>query len=801
MKRVVIAVMFVLTVACLFAASSYGGDAESIPSPKLKKKVVVRYDDYGVPHIKAENFHDLFFVQGYVTAKDRLFEMDYFRRRAYGRMAELEGESAVEDDLNVRKMQFEKVSRLIYEKAKPELKLAVESFAEGVNFYIDTHADSLPEEFTKLSYKPDAWQPWDSLAFGRVVSYQLSADLGEELGLWLMKLQLGNVKFHEILDGMPADPITIVHEQKQSLLLPPAFKDEALAMLAQQDKLSHLLGDSPFVGSNNWTVSGKKTTTGFPVVCNDPHMGIQNPSIWYEVHLQAPGINVIGTTFPGSPGVIIGHNENIAWGVTTTGYDVSDVYVEKLNPKNTNEYMFQGKYLPITEEKTVISYRTPEGMKTKDMTIRYTVHGPIVREKIDVLPGVALSFKWTGFEPTFEAEAFAKVDMAKNLKEFKEALKSFGVGAQNFVYGDTKGNIFYMAPGLVPIRPKNAVPYLPMDGTGGYEWEGFIPYDKLPQVENPADGFIATANDRPITKDYPYYIGILFDIGYRHRRIATRLEEKQKLSFEEVQAVQGDHVVLSATHLKPFILEAAERNKQKFEKFKDPIAALKNWDDACTVDSVACSIFFKWLKYMSIRTLKDDIGKGKLGERLYNEFVGRAEVIELLLLQAQRGNLKSDWFDDSTTPDVKETQDDMVYLALSDAVDELVKQFGDNMDNWTWGKLHGLKVSHWFISDDPKRNLGPFPRWGGQHTVDAAGFGLLGDEFNFGSGPSLRICHDVQGKIQHAENVLPGGESSDPASPHFDDQLKLWLQNKTRPMYFSEEDVSKHTEQTATFTP
>lgn len=798
LKKIYAAIIFCI---CFLSGGAWSQEQGTIKSPKLQKPVIVRYDDYGIPHIKAENFHDLFFVQGYVTAKDRLFEMDYFRRKAYGRMAELQGESAIEDDLNVRKMQFEKVSKLIYEKAKPDLRGVVEAYAEGVNFYLETHADNLPDEFKQLNYKPDEWKPWDSLAFGRVVSYQLSADLGAEIGLWLMKLQLGNQKFHEILDGIPADPITITNEQKQGSLLPPSFKDEALALMKQDVKFKSFFGYEPVVGSNNWTVSGRKTTTGFPVVCNDPHMGIQNPSIWHEVHLQSPGVNVIGTTFPGSPGVIIGHNENIAWGVTTAGYDVSDVYVEKLNQKNPDEYMFQGKYLPITEEKTVISYRTPEGMKKKDMVIRYTVHGPIVREKMNVLPGVALSFKWTGFEPTFEAEAFSEINRAKNLKEFKEALKFFGVGAQNFVYGDTKGNIFYMAPGLVPIRPKNAVPYLPMDGTGAYEWQGFIPYEKLPQVENPKEGYVVTANNRPAPKNYPYYIGALFDIGYRARRIATRLEEKSKLSFEDVQAVQGDHIVLSATHLKPFIFEAADRNKDKFAKFKDPIAALKNWDDACTVDSVACSIFFKWLKHMSIRTLKDDIGKGELGEKLYGEFVGRAEVIELLLLQSQRGNLKSDWFDDSTTPDVKETQDDIVYIALSDAVDELTKQFGENMNEWTWGKLHALNINHWFLSDDKQRNLGPFQRWGGEHTVDAAGFGLLGDNFNFGSGPSLRICHDVQGKIQHAENVLPGGESSDPKSTHFDDQLKLWLQNKTRLMYFTDGDIAKHTEKAVTFTP
>lgn len=771
-------------------------EQQTIKHPNLKKQVVVRTDEYGVPHIKAENLSDLYFVQGFLTAKDRLFEMDYFRRRAYGKMAEIEGEEEIESDYNTRKIGFEKMAKKIYALSRKDLQQALTAYADGVNAYIASLNGGLPEEFKKLNYAPEPWQPYDGLAFGRVMSYRLSESLGEEIGLWLMRMVLGKDRFHEILDGLPADPVTIVSENNQTSMIPESFSEEALAWLLDEKQMKASLGLDDFVGSNNWVVGGKKTTTGFPVLCNDPHLGINNPSIWHEVHLQAPGLNVIGATFPGTPGVIIGHNENIAWGVTTTGYDVSDVYIEKLNPKNPNEYQFKGKFVPFTEEKTLIKYRTPEGMKEKEMTIKFTKHGPVVRENISMLPNKAFSFKWTGFEPTFEIEAFAKINQAKNLKEFKNALKSFGVGAQNFVYADTKGNIFFMAPSKVPIRPKNTLGYIPQDGTGNSEWQGFIPYEKLPQVENPKEGFIVTANNRPAPKNYPYYIGVLFDIGYRAKRITTRIEEKEKLSFEDVQSIQGDHVALPGKDLTPFILEAAERNSEKFKKFADPVSALSGWDFACSVDSVACSIFFKWLKHMSLRALMDEVPPGEMADRMKGELVGRAEVIEILLLQSKRGNLKYDWFDDKKTKDVKETLDDIVYLALEDAVNELVKQFGENMDGWTWGKLHQLNVNHLMISE---RNLGPFPRWGAEHTVDNAGFGLLGEKFNFGGGPSLRMCSDVQGKLDHAENVLPGGQSSDPKSPHYDDQLKLWLENKAHPMFFSEEDVAEHTESTFTF--
>lgn len=752
--------------------------------PALLAPVTVALDSYGIPHITAQNDHDLFFVQGYLTAKDRLFQMDYFRRRAEGKMAEILGSGAIPEDYQARLIGFQDQAEAIYKKLARKQQALLQAYADGVNAFIQEHRQSLPSPFQKLHYTPDPWQPKDSLVFGRVMSWRLSESLGEEIELARLFKDLGPSILMTLRRLHPALPITISSAQKLQGALPSAFPQKSEKLLALLGRLNrHLAFFSQVAGSNNWVVAPQKSSSGAPLLANDPHLSLDIPSIWHEVHLTSPGLNAIGTTFPGVPGIIVGHNEHIAWGVTTVGYDVLDLYLEKKDPQRKGHILFRGKSEPVQTREITIRYREGEKLRTKKMRLRKTLHGPVLLD----LGNHFLTFRWTGQKPTFEVLAFWKILHAQNLADFRKALLDFRVGAQNFVYADTAGNIFWQATGEVPIRPKGCIPYLPMDGSSGHcEWQGAIPYEKLPHLLNPPQGFIATANNRPVDKRYPYYIGLLFDAGFRAARITERLKEKPKISFRDMQDIQFDNLSLPGKKVTPLILRALadaplEGSCAQAAEF------LKKWDDHTGRESVGSTIFHKTLQQAAILSLKDDLGK------YFEELGGRSELILGLLLRAPAAD---PLYDDKTTPQ-KETRDDILRLSFHRACQALQKELGKDPAQWTWGRLHQLTLDFPLLKE---QSIGPLPLPGAIHTVNAASFGLLSN-FHFGGGPSLRFVAELKGKVEHAENVLPGGESEDPTSPHFQDQLPLWTKGRAHPMFFSSKSVARATQKVLTFAP
>ncbi|RJP20705.1 MAG: penicillin acylase family protein [Candidatus Abyssobacteria bacterium SURF_5] len=770
----------------LLSAAPAAADQEQESEFLLSGEVLIHYDVFGVPHITASNDADLLFAQGYVTARDRLWQMEYNRRLVAGRLAEILGESYVEQDYEIRRLGLYRSSVATYETLSDEMKKLSIAFAAGVNHYVNTHQDHLPREFKDLGYVPEPWHPIDSTAIPRMMFWHLSGSLEEELMLAKLVDELGPDKALELVSSRPADPETHIRWRQAAEILPQAFGAHGFPILAALEDFSRGHGAARSIGSNNWVIDGTKSATGAPILANDPHLALLNPPIWHEAHLMGPGINVIGSTFPGVPGIIIGHNEHIAWGVTNVGYDVCDLYIEKRDPENNKNYLYKGESRPFRKVTEKIAYRSGGSMKKVERDILFTLHGPVVAEEENHV----VSMRWTGHEPSTEFKYMYLLNRASNVAEFRDALNFYQVGAQNFVYADIDGNIFYQPTGKVPIR--NGAPYLPLDGSSGEcEWESYIPYDSLPSVLNPEEHFIATANARPVDEAYPFYIGYFFDIGYRVRRIKDLLSAKEKLTFEEVQAIQGDDYVLAAERLKPLLLEAIEAEKKLLPARTLQAAALiEQWDNYSTTDSAACTIFNKWLERIAFNALHDD-----LTDESFEYWASNPDIIVVLLVRsASPDELKFDWFDNART-ERRETKNQIIARSLQEVLDDFSFRYGFQMKDWAWGKTHTTTLTHGMGKINASYNNGPHPRRGCNDTINNAGFPFFNKTFASGSGPSLRMAVELRPGVERAENVIPGGQCANPASPHYQDQLvNLWLRNKAHPMLFSREQLQNNLE-------
>jgi penicillin amidase len=760
---------------------------------KLSYKVTIHYDKYGVPHIKAKSDADLFFAQGYVTARDRLWQMEYNRRRASGRLAEIMGESKIEQDFEIRRIGLYRAAVATYDSLSSEMKALSAAYSAGVNYYITTHKNNLPSEFKELGYKPEPWHPVDSLVIPLAMFWRLSGSLEEELELARLVDELGTEKALELVSGKPADPETHIRWKEASAIIPEDFGKDGFEVLAGLKDFSVKSGATRLIGSNNWVIDRVKSASGAPILANDPHLALLNPPIWHEIHLTGPGINVIGSTFPGVGGIIIGHNERIAWGVTNVGYDVCDLYIEQLSQDDPDMYIHKGEKKSFQKVVETIKYKDGSEMKAVDKTILYTVHGPVVEEE----DGSVISLRWIGHEPSTEYRFMYLLNRASNVEEFRRALSYYRVGAQNFIYADIDGNIFYQPTGKVPIR--SGAPFLPLDGSSGEsEWQSYIPYAELPHELNPREHFIATANARPVDETYPYYIGYFFDIGYRVKRIKDRLNAKDKLTFEDVRAIQADNLVLAAERLKPMLLKAVEAEKSRLPgRTLRAAEMVSQWDNRATVDSVASSVFHKWLERIAWNTLSDD-----LSEDSFEFWAENPDIIVVLLTRSEVPNdLKFDWFDNSRTSRY-ETRENIIARSLQDAMDELGFKYGYDMENWTWGKVHTITLKHGLGKRASRYNNGPYPRSGSIDTVDNAGFSMFKGDFNSGSGPSLRMTVELKPGVEHAVNVLPGGQSGDPASKHYQDQLlNYWLKHEAHPMLFTADQIKANLEQALNLVP
>jgi len=739
----------------------------TIQVPGLQKPVRVQRDHWGVAHIYAENQHDLFFAQGFVVAQDRLFQMELWKRSGQGRLAEVLGPSAVQRDINARLLQYHGDWDVEYKSYAPDTKEILEAFTSGINAYIAEIGKNdwagLPIEFQLAGFRPEPWRPEDCL--NRMAAFSMTGNASEEL------------RRAEVISLVGADKAAPLFELDPPVPLKPA-KGLDFAGLSPK-LLENLVGSDSRIqfgprvieGSNNWTISGALTATGKPLLANDPHRVIAEPSLRYIVHLVAPGWNVIGAGEPGLPGVADGHNEDIAWGFTIFGLDQQDLYIEQINPNNPEEYRTDGGWEPFDIRTETIDVRDG-GSAT--VQLKWTRHGPVLWSD----GKRALALRWVGAEPgTAGYLASLSLDRARNWQEFEDAMARWKVPSENIVYADRSGNIGEHSTGLAPLR-ENWNGLLPVPGVGGYEWEGFVPNAELPHSFNPPAGFVATANHKMIPEHYRYAVGFEWGSPERFLRIKEFIEQAQKsghkLSVENMEALQSDVLSLPARQLQ-ILLGAAVGDKPS------PAAKLMlNWDCVVSADSAAAALYEFWIRELAksvTQLVVPELARDAIGE------LSVPATIEQLLHPTPESFF---------TANAEAKRDKLLLDALRIAQAKLIAAEGGDMTKWLWGRIHTVEFQHsldQLDSSQPVFDRGPVPRPGDGYTVNATG---SSSSFAQIVGASYREIFDLS-NWDNSVGVNVPGQSGQPGSPHYDDLISLWSTGRYFPLSYSREAVDKQT--------
>ena len=778
----------------------------------IHEPVEIIFDRYGVPHIYAANEDDLYFAQGYVHAQERLWQMEFNRRLGSGQLAEIFGELAVETDRFCRRLGMHRAAAAGAVNLPEHDRRILEYYARGVNAYIERNKHNLPIEFTVLHFKPEPWQIADSIQWAKMMGWNLG-------GNW--ETEVIRARLVALLGAERAAKLEAGYDPKHPLIVPPGVEYQGvnLGMLEQYEQLKEMSGFGMIGASNNWVVDGTMSTTGLPILCNDPHLGQAAPSIWYECHLVAGDIDVIGASFPGTAGVVIGHNQYIAWGITNAVSDVQDLYIEKFNPENPHQYEYQGKWEEaqiIREEIKVRGSKTPLIEE-----VRITRHGPILtklphantdnsakagqngaQSEAAALP---LALRWTGLEQCKITSALDKLDRATNWEEFKEALRDWDVPPQNLIYADNEGNIGYVMAGAIPIRAKGQN-LLPSPGwTGEYEWTGFIPFDELPQTYNPEQHFIVTANNRVVDDSYPYYITNEWLNGYRAQRIRDLLTSKGKLAPEDMAKIQGDQYALPAVAIVPHLLKL--QTNAALEKAAKNV--LRTWNYVLAPDSAAAAIYATFLHKLEIivfgAMLGDDetlihgyLGRGDNILALTNGYASRSKPLLIRLLNEHDDS----WFENSAIPNGPRSWDNALASAFTAAVEELRENFGDEITRWQYGKIHTLTYNHVLGMVKPLEkvfNRGPYPLGGDIDTVNMGASAFHQPEVVI-VVPSYRQIVNLADMQDSLSGHAPG-QSGHIASKHYADFIKPWLNVELHPMLFERNMIEANAEGTLSLMP
>jgi penicillin amidase len=836
MRRIVAVLSAVLAFLILFLAvggvvtvrRSFPNYDGTVEIPGLAGQVEVRRDEMGVPHIYASTTEDLFMAQGYVHAQERFWQMDFWRHIGAGRLAEMFGESQVETDSFLRTLGWERVAEEEVSNADPEMLAIMRAYSAGVNAYLADHqgaALSLEYAILRLmnpDYAPEPWTPVHSLTWAKVMAWDLGGNMSEEVQRAVLLPIIGEDRIRAIFPPYPNDHPVIVPTANAgqapadgSAAALPAISPATLKTLASRTAALDALigGQAPGIGSNNWVIAGHRTTTGSPLLANDMHLGIQMPSIWYEIglHCQPVGsacpYQVMGFSFAGVPGVIVGHNDHIAWGVTNVDPDVQDLFMERINPDDPNQYLVNEHWVDMdTRDETI----QVAGGEPVTITIRSTRHGPIVSDVDDDIRAMAqagigeggslaVSLRWTALEPTRIFRAVLGLDRAANWAEFRSALEYWDVPSQNFVYADTEGNIGYQTPGRIPVRAQGDGTFPVPGWTDDFEWSEFIPFDDLPRSFNPPQGFIVTANNAVVGAEYPHFLAASWDYGYRAQRIQDLIESGGKLSPADLQKIHGDNYNAMGPVLVPLLQSldlTTEENggSATGDDLSEYVSLLSNWDYQDDMGSAPSALFNAFWRHLVIRTFADDLPTGWLPDD------SRGFAVVTLLVDAPH----SPWWDDRGTP-TPEDRDAIFLLALGDAVAELKGALGNDPSNWAWGDLHTATFKNQTLGEsgippiEALFNRGPFRVGGGASIVNATGWDLeAGYEVQW--LPSERMIVDLA-DFDESKWIHPTGQSGHAFYRHYIDMADLWRLIQYRPMRWTDEAVISAAVNTLTLVP
>ena len=760
----------------------------SFNKPELNGVVDILLDEQGVPHIFAQNDHDLYFAQGYITAKDRLWQMDFQTRYASGRLSEVVGKKAIELDRYQRRMGmvFGAEAMLKESMTDPKSRLIMEAYSQGINAYIqELSPKNYPIEFKILNYAPEPWTPLNSALLLKLMSATLARGTNE-LAMSNILKGYGQELVNDLFPNYPfqEDPIipegTIWDFGKNNDHV--AILNSPVIANAKKYKNSAESSEWPFtnnlltsnkpenIGSNNWAISGSRTRTGFPILANDPHLDLTLPSIWYQIQLHAPGINVYGVSIPGAPNVIIGFNKDIAWGVTNVGSDVLDWYKIQFKDNTHQEYLSSGKWRKTKIRIEKIKIR---GEKTIIDTVYYTHHGPVSYLKntkpdqfkmTDNIPEDH-ALKWVAHLPSNELRAFHDLNKAKNYNDYRQALQYFSAPAQNFAFADRQGDISITSNGLFPLREKRQGKFL-LDGNDPTdEWHNRIPYVENPTVKNPERGYVSSANQWPVDQTYPYYLGWEFAPYERAHRINTLLDTMHNASFESFKELQTDDYSVFAENIIDTLINIVDKEKKLNELEFKSLSLLKEWNNRYDITSKAASIFETWSTELYNLIWQDKFKT----EKAIMRFPSRDRTIHLLLYEPD-----SRWFSTATE---KRTRNQVVITAFKAAINQLKDTYGQQ-ENWEWSNVKKTHVPHLAAIEGFGSR---FLKVGGsKHTINA------NSEKN---GPSWRMVV-LLGDHPKAYGVIPGGQSGNPGSRFYDNQISTWEKGDLNDLLFLENNKS-----------
>lgn len=832
-KRTFLSILAIVGVVIIVAAALIGWTIQrafptysgTVAVSGITETVSIQRNDQGVPTITADNTDDLFFAQGYAHAQDRFWEMDFRRHVTAGRVAELFGESQLGTDQFLRSLDWHGIAAQEYEQLDEASRSYYDAYAKGVNEYLAEHkGGDLAMEYTVLGftapgYEPEKWTPVDSIAWLKAMAWDLRTNIEDETERALLLQNFTPDQVQELYPDYPFDknPTIIQTEDAEtasgaggSVLVPTVGTDaiewsEAGDVLEAVEKLVGDAGEG--VGSNSWVVSGEHTESGLPLLANDPHLGAALPSVWTQMHLRCSEVSescpfdVAGFSFSGLPGIVIGHNDTVAWGFTNLTTDVADLYVERVQG---DQYWRDGKLVDFEEREETFKVA---GGKDVTMTVRTTVHGPVVSgltgdftaiadgSEVEGAPegdSYALSLKWTALEASTTPAAIFALNTAKNIEDFRAAAALFAVPAQNLVYADTEGNIAYQAPGSLPIRGAGDG-WIPQPGwDSAYDWTGYIPFEDLPFVENPSSGFIVTANAAIVDDSFEYFLSRDWDYGYRAARITSLIEgaiAEGKVTAQTMRDIQMDQEMWIGKRL----MTAIEDLSSERPGPQAALGLLDEWDAQNSKDSPAAA-------YANV--LWDTLATAMFADR-ENPAPLSGQARLFTVVDALLDNPDSEWWVNEKLG--ISSQEEMLEYAIDTAYDRLAELQGEDVTKWSWGSLHALTLrtdtfgSSGIAPLEWLFNRGPYNVGGGASVVDATGW-TLGESFETTTVPSMRMVIDLD-NWDRSTYIHLTGTSGHAFHPNYVDQTPMWADGEQLPWTFSKKRVAAETVDTLTLTP
>ncbi|UYZ58577.1 penicillin acylase family protein [Hymenobacter latericus] len=747
---------------------------QTLELPGLQQPVTVRFDDQRVPHIFAQNDHDLYFAQGYFTARDRLWQMEFQTHVAAGRISEIVGPRALEYDRFQRRMglPYGAEKSLEVMLANPTTRTVLEAYTAGVNAHINSLAPrDYPLEYKLLNYAPEAWTPLKCALLLKLMAWDLSGR-SDDLRLSNALHKYGPAVVRDLFPDYPTreDPIVPVGTPLDYTPVKTPPVPEVFAAAAS-DKVPALEPDAD-LGSNNFAVSGARSASGLPILANDPHLQLNLPSIWYQMQLVAPGVNVYGVTIPGAPTIIIGFNQEVAWGVTNVGADVLDWYQLKFKDKTKREYWHDGQWKPI---RRVVERIKVRGLPERLDTVLYTHHGPITYDRAEKVfneqTPIRHALRWTAHEGGNEVLTFYGLNRARNYQDYAAALGTYASPAQNFIFASQQNDVAIWPNGKFPLKWKNQGKFV-LDGANPqHDWQGWIPQAQNPHVKNPARGFVSSANQFPAGPDYPYYLGWSFASYERGHRINEQLARMRKATPDSLRVLQNDNLNLHAQLILPRML-ALVQPEQLTAAQRRAYNELSRWNYLHDAQLIAPSIFEMWYPELAKRIWDDDFGLKATG--LEMRYPTRDRTVNLIMREDT-----SRWIDDRRTPQ-RETLPQLALQSFQLATDSLTRKYGDLGPKWRWANHKSTDILH----------LARLPGFG-RLDLDCGGGAAIVNATTERNGPSWRMVVAL-GAEPKAYGVFPGGQSGNPGSRYYDNMIETWRTGQLNELIYLTSPTQQH---------